>query len=128
MFFLLLESKINNLKNVLRRLRKRRSEKVFENERVKKAVIDVLKVIKELGFLTKVKLISKTEKNDIIEYLKQKSDGLVWNFENDFALECVPHQLTKDDLFYLDQCTISTLEEQEGSGSIALDPICAVSI
>lgn len=76
MFFLLLESKINHLKNVLRRLRKRRSEKVFENERVKKAVIDVLKVIKELGFLTKVKLISETEKNDIIEYLKQKSDGL----------------------------------------------------
>ena len=113
MFFLLLESKINRLKNVLRRLRKRRSEKVFENERVKKAVIDVLKVIKELGFLTKVKLISETEKNDIIEYLKQKSDGLVWNFENDFARECVPHQLTEDDLFYLNQCTNSTLEEME---------------
>jgi hypothetical protein len=114
MFFLLLESKINRLKNILRRLRKRRSEKVFENERVKKAVDDVLKVIRELGFLTKVKIISETEKNDIIKFLKELSYGLVWKFENDFARECVPHQLTKEDLFYLDQYMISTLEEMKG--------------
>ncbi len=50
---------------------------------------------------------------DIIEYLKQLSDGLVWKFENDFARECVPHELTKEDLFYLDKCTNSTLEEME---------------
>ena len=114
MFFLLLESKINRLKNILRRLRKRRSEKVFENECVKKAVIDVLKVIRELGFLAKAKIISETEKIEIIKYLKESSNGLVWNFENDFTLECVPHQLTKDDLFYWDKCTISTLNEMEG--------------
>ena len=114
MFFLLLLPKINRLKNILRRLRKRRSEKVFDNERVQKAVIDVLKVIRELGFLTKAKIISETEKNDIIKYLKELSDGLVWKFENDFARECVPHQLTKDDLFYLNQCINSTLEEMKG--------------
>jgi len=98
----------------MRRLRKRRSEKVFENERVKKAVSDVLKVIRELGFLAKVKIISETEKNDIFKYLKELSDGLVWKFENDFARECVPHQLTEGDLFYLNQCTDSTLEEMKG--------------
>jgi hypothetical protein len=114
MFFLLLLPKINRLKNILRRLRKRRSEKVFDNERVQKAVIDVLKVIRELGFLTKAKIISETEKNDIIKYLKELSDGLVWKFENDFARECVPHQLTEDDLFYLGQCINSTLEEMKG--------------
>ena len=114
MFFLLLLPKINRLKNILRRIRKRRSEKVFDNERVQKAVIDVLKVIRELGFLTKAKIISETEKNDIIKYLKELSDGLVWKFENDFARECVPHQLTEDDLFYLGQCINSTLEEMKG--------------
>lgn len=114
MFFLLLPPTINRLKNIMRRLRKRRSEKVFENERVKKAVSDVLKVIRELGFLAKAKIISETEKNDIIKYLKELSDGLVWKFENDFARECVPHQLTNDDLFYLDQCINSTLKEMKG--------------
>jgi hypothetical protein len=116
MFFLLATSKINALKNILRRLRKRRSENVFENERVQKALNDVLKVIKELGFLTKVKLISETEKMDIIEYLKQLSDGLFWQFEKYYARECVPYKLTEEDLSYLDQCTNSTLEEMEGEG------------
>lgn len=114
MFFLLAQPKIDRLKNILRRLRKRHSENVFENKRVQKALNDVLKVIRQLGFLTKVKLISEMEKIEIMKYLKESSNGLVWNFENDFTRECVPHQLTKDDLFYLDQCTISTLEEMKG--------------
>ena len=113
MFFLLLESEIYRLKNIMRRLRKRRSENVIENKRVQKALNDVLKVIRELGFLTKVKIISETEKNDIIKYLKELSYGLVWKFENDFASACVPHELTEDDLFYFDKCAISTLNEMD---------------
>jgi len=101
------------LKNILRRLRKRRSENVFENERVQKALNDVLKVIKELGVLTKANLISEKEKMDIIEYLKQLSDGLIWKFENDFARECVPYKYDLDDL-YCEQCTILKLEEMDG--------------
>jgi magnesium-transporting ATPase (P-type) len=114
MFFLLLESKINRLKNILRRLRKRRAENVFENKRVQKALNDVLKVIRQLGFLTTVKIISEMEKIEIMKYLKESSNCLVWNFENDFKRECVPRELTEDDLFYLEQCTNSTLEEMEG--------------
>jgi len=117
MFFLFFEQIVKKIKNRLRRLQKRRCtirKEIFNDKIVKEAYNEMMNLIKELGYLAKVKLISETEKADIIKYLEEASYVLDWNFSNDFARECVPHQLTEDDLFYLDQCTNLTLEEMNG--------------
>lgn len=116
MFFLLLQKPFQNLTNRVRRLRKRgcTDRKKIENDYlVKKFFMRFMKLIKELGFLNKVKLISETEKADIMKYLKE-AYFLNYNFASYFARECVPHQLTEEDLIYLDECTERLLEETDG--------------
>lgn len=116
MFFLLLQKPIENLINRVRRIRKRgftNEEQIFNDYIVKKHLVKLMNLIEELGFLAKVKLISQTEKTDIIKYLKEASYVLKWKFVNDFVSRCVPNRLTEEDLFYLHQCTVRTLEEEE---------------
>jgi hypothetical protein len=118
MFFLFFEQIVKKLKNRLRRLQKRgctdRNE-IFNDKIFKEAYNEMMNLIKELGYLAKVKLISETEKADIMKYLKEASSYVLdCNFASYFARECVPHQLTEEDLIYLDECTERTLEEMRG--------------
>ncbi len=115
MFYLLLESTIKKLQNRVRRLKRRGytdPKKIFEDNIFKKIFDDIMNLIKILGFLVRAKLISRTEKQEIVIYLNEASRGFMLNFVNDFMTECVPRQLMSDEDFdYLRNCTISNLEE-----------------
>jgi len=67
--FLLLESIIQKLKNRVRRLQKRRCfnlNQIFDDKIVKKSFRDIKNLIEKLGFLVRAKIISETEKRDIV--------------------------------------------------------------
>ena len=116
-FFLILNTPFNKLKNRLRRLRKRGSQKNDDDPIVRKAVDRVWKLISEIAYSARLGFLSDEEKKEVVEYLKSLSYGLEWDFAYFFKSECSTWRhctgLTDDDLFYLHQCTISTLEEME---------------
>jgi len=119
MFYLLCQSKLQKLQNQVRRLKKRGRtdpKKIFKDKIVKEAICDIMNLIKILGFLVRAKLISGTEKQEIVIYLNEASRGFMLNFVNDFLTECVPRQpMSEEDLDYLRNCTISNFEEMNDS-------------
>jgi hypothetical protein len=58
MIFLIFERPMLQLKNRLRRLKKRGSQKKNDDPIVKKAVDDIMKLIKELGYSTRLGFLS----------------------------------------------------------------------
>jgi len=90
MFFLIFETPIKELKNRLRRLRKRRSQKNDDDPIVRKAVDRVSKLIREIGYSARLGFLSDEEKKEVVEYLKSLSNGLEWDFAYFFERECIP--------------------------------------
>jgi len=113
MFFLILKTPIEKLKNRLRRLRKRGSQKNDDDPIVRKAVDRVSKLIREIGYSARLGFLSDEEKKEMVKYLKSLSYGLEWDFAYFFERECIPYSyiMNADDLFYLDRHTDMNLEE-----------------
>ena len=114
-YYYLLQSKIEKLKNRVRRLQKRGCTditNILNDKRVKQKIRDIKNLIERLGSLVRAKIISETEKRDIVIYLNEASRGFMWSFVNDFMTECVPRQLPSDeDSDYLDLHTTSNIQE-----------------
>lgn len=90
MFFLILKTPIEKLKNRLRRLRKRGSQKNDDDPIVRKAIDRVWKLIREIGYSARLGFLSDEEKKEVVEYLKSLSNGLEWDFAYFFKSECIP--------------------------------------
>jgi len=90
MFYLIFATPIKELKNRLRCLRKRGSQKNDEDPIVRKAVNRVWKLIREIGYSARLGFLSDEEKKEVVEYLKSLSNGLEWDFAYFFERECIP--------------------------------------
>ena len=115
MFFLILKTPIEKLKNRLRRLRKRGSQKNDDDPIVRKAIDRVWKLIREIAHSNRLDRLSDEEKKEVVEYLKSLSNGLEWDFAYFFKSECIPYSyiMSAEDMFYLDRFTDMNLEEMD---------------